>query len=42
VDVFGTEGVVSEVLHGKRDFAKAHIKKLAQRFHVTPDVFFGD
>ena len=41
VDVFGTKSVVSEVLSGKRDFSKAHIQKLSERFHVSPEVFFS-
>jgi len=40
VDVFGTKSVVSEVLSGKRDLSKAHIQKLCQRFHVSPELFF--
>ena len=40
VDVFGAESIVSEVLNGKRDFAKSHIEKLSVRFNVSPEVFF--
>lgn len=40
VDVFGTESVVSEVLNGKRSFAKTHIQKLSKRFNVSPEMFF--
>lgn len=40
VDVFGTEGITSEVLNGKRDFSKEHIRRLAKRFHVSPELFF--
>jgi HTH-type transcriptional regulator/antitoxin HigA len=40
VDVFGTESVVSDVLNGKRDLAKEHIRRLSARFHVSPAVFF--
>lgn len=39
-DVFGTESIVSDVLNGKRDLAKEHIRRLSQRFHVSPSVFF--
>jgi HTH-type transcriptional regulator/antitoxin HigA len=39
--VFGTRSIASEVLNGKRDLAKAHIEKLSQRFHVSPDLFFS-
>ncbi|HVZ16363.1 MAG TPA: hypothetical protein VG897_04550 [Terriglobales bacterium] len=40
VDVFGTESIVSEVLSGKRELNKEHIKRLSERFHVSPAVFF--
>jgi HTH-type transcriptional regulator / antitoxin HigA len=40
VDVFGTESIVSDVLNGKRDLAKEHIRRLSQRFNVSPSVFF--
>jgi HTH-type transcriptional regulator/antitoxin HigA len=40
VDVFGTESIVSDVLNGKRDLAKEHIRRLSKRFHVSPSVFF--
>ncbi len=39
-EVFGTESVVSEVLHGKRDFTKEQIRRLSARFGVSPAVFF--
>lgn len=39
-DVFGTESIVSDVLNGKRDLAKEHIRRLSTRFHVSPAVFF--
>jgi len=39
-DVFGTESIVSDVLNGKRDLAKDHIRRLSARFHVSPAVFF--
>lgn len=39
-DVFGAESIVSEVLNGKRDLAKEHIRRLSARFHVSPSVFF--
>ena len=38
--IFGSESIVSEVLHKKRDLNKAHIQKLSKRFHVSPAVFF--
>jgi HTH-type transcriptional regulator / antitoxin HigA len=40
VDVFGTPSIVSEVLSGKRELNKDHIKRLSARFHVSPEVFF--
>src|SRR5713226_7296966 len=40
VPVFGSESIVSEVLHKKRDLNKAHIEKLSKRFNVSPAVFF--
>ena len=40
IDVFGTESIVSDVLHGKRDLPKEHIRRLSARFHVSPAVFF--
>lgn len=40
VDVFGTPSIVSEVLHGKRDLNKEHIKRLSDRFDVSPELFF--
>jgi len=39
VDVFGTPSIVSEVLHGKRQLTTEHIRRLSQRFHVSPEVF---
>lgn len=40
VDVFGTESIVSDILNGKRDLTKEHIRHLSARFHVSPSVFF--
>ena len=40
VPIFGSEGIISEVLHGKRNLTKTHILKLSARFHVSPAVFF--
>ena len=39
VDVFGSPSIVSEVLHGKRQFTTEHIRRLSRRFHVSPEVF---
>ena len=35
----GSQGVVSEVLSGKRDLNLRQIQALSQRFHVSPAVF---
>ena len=40
VDIFNTESVASEVLSGKRELTREHIKRLSARFHVSPAVFF--
>ena len=40
VPIFGSEGIVSEVLHKKRELNKTHIEKLRARFRVSPAVFF--
>ena len=40
VDVFGTPSIVSEVLNGKRELNKEHIKRLSERFRVSPELFF--
>jgi HTH-type transcriptional regulator / antitoxin HigA len=40
VKVFGTASIVSEVLSGKRELNKEHIKRLSRRFHVSPELFF--
>lgn len=37
--LFGSKGVASEVLNGKRSISKTHAKKLAVFFHVSPDLF---
>jgi HTH-type transcriptional regulator/antitoxin HigA len=35
----GSQGVVSEILRGKRDLNVRQIRALAKRFHVSPGVF---
>ena len=40
VPIFGSESIVSEVLHKKRALNKGHIEKLSKRFNVSPAVFF--
>lgn len=37
--VFGSKGIASEVLNGKRSVNKTHAKKLAQLFHASPELF---
>jgi len=38
----GSQGVVSEILHRKRQLNLRQIKALAKRFHVSPSVFIED
>ena len=38
--VFGSRSVASSVLAGKRELSKAHIRGLAQFFHISPAAFF--
>ena len=38
--ILGTESLVSEVLHEKRELNKGQIEKLSKRFRVSPAVFF--
>ena len=38
--IFGSESIVSEVLHKKRGLNKTHIQKLSKRFRISPAVFF--
>lgn len=40
VDIFRTPSIVSEVMSGKRQLTKQHIRELSARFHVSPEVFF--
>ena len=35
----GSQGVVSEILSGKRELNLRQIRELAKRFHVSPAVF---
>lgn len=39
VDVFGSQGIVSEVLSGKRGISVNHAKRLATRFNLPIDLF---
>ena len=38
-NVFGSKGVASEVLNGKRGISKTHARALANYFHVPADLF---
>ena len=38
----GSQGVVSEILSGKRELNVQHINALAKRFHVPPAVFLAN
>ena len=39
LDVFGSRGIASEVVSGKRAISKAQAKRLAGIFHVPADLF---
>ena len=38
-EVFGSKGITSEVLNGKRAISKTHARALANYFHVPADLF---
>ena len=38
-EVFGSKGIASEVLNGKRAISKTHARALANYFHVPADLF---
>jgi HTH-type transcriptional regulator / antitoxin HigA len=38
-EVFGSKGIASEVINGKRGISKAQAKALAKYFHVPADLF---
>jgi HTH-type transcriptional regulator / antitoxin HigA len=40
VSVFGSQGIASEVLNGKREISKAIAKALGEFFNVSPALFF--
>lgn len=40
--LFGSKGVASEVLNGKRAISKTQAKKLAEFFHVSPELFLSE
>lgn len=37
--VFGSKGIISEVVHGKRGISKANAIALGNFFHISPAVF---
>lgn len=39
LSVFGSRSVASDVLSGKRELSKAHIRGLAEYFHLSPAAF---
>jgi HTH-type transcriptional regulator/antitoxin HigA len=39
--IFGARSLASLVLNRKRELSKAHIRKLAEFFHVSPAVFLA-
>lgn len=39
VEIFGSQGTVSQVLNGKREISKSQAKKLSARFHLPVDIF---
>jgi HTH-type transcriptional regulator/antitoxin HigA len=39
VDIFGSQGTVSQVLNGKREISKAQARKLSTRFRLPVDLF---
>ncbi len=38
--IFGTPSIVSEIINGHRELNKEHIRRLSERFHVSPELFF--
>ena len=39
LDIFGSQGTVSQVLSGKREISKSQARKLSERFRLPVDVF---
>lgn len=39
LDIFGSQGVVSQVLNGKREISKSQARKLSERFRLPVDMF---
>ena len=38
-ELLGSSGIASEVLSGKRELSKAHIRKISEAFHVSAGLF---
>jgi HTH-type transcriptional regulator/antitoxin HigA len=38
IEIFGSQGTVSQVLNGKREIRKSQAKKLSARFHLPVDI----
>ena len=38
IDIFGTRSVTSEVLSGKRELSKEHIRRLSSRFSIPVEL----
>lgn len=39
IDVFGSDGRVSDVVNGRRGISKNHARKLADKFNISADLF---
>ena len=39
LEIFGSQGVVSQVLNGKREISKSQARKLSARFRLPIDIF---
>ena len=39
LEIFGSDGIASEVVNGKRNISRTHAKSLAEYFHVPVDLF---
>jgi HTH-type transcriptional regulator/antitoxin HigA len=39
LSVFGSSGIASEVINGKREISKAHARALAKFFNTSTDLF---
>jgi len=39
LDIYGSQGVVSQVLNGKREISKAQARRLSERFRLPIDIF---